>query len=79
MAFDLKNIELKFSGPDDDVLGDFIREIANGGLGTYRRIIQDVYKRQRQYLAMFVNLLAAQHDALDPVSYTHLDVYKRQR
>lgn len=40
MALDLKNILLKFSGPPDDVLGDYIRAIANGGLTRYRRIIQ---------------------------------------
>jgi CRISPR-associated protein Csc3 len=40
MALDLKNILLKFAGPPDDVLGDYIRAIANGGLTRYRRIVQ---------------------------------------
>ncbi|MCL4861680.1 MAG: type I-D CRISPR-associated protein Cas10d/Csc3 [Caldilineaceae bacterium] len=40
MAFDLKNILLKFAGPPDDVLGDYITHIANGGLTRYRRIVQ---------------------------------------
>ena len=40
MTFDLKNIILKFAGPPDDILGDYIREIANGGLARYRRIVQ---------------------------------------
>ncbi|MBX3010413.1 MAG: type I-D CRISPR-associated protein Cas10d/Csc3 [Caldilineaceae bacterium] len=40
MALDLKNIVLKFSGSPDDVLGDYISHIANGGLTRYRRIVQ---------------------------------------
>jgi CRISPR-associated protein Csc3 len=40
MALDIKNIILKFAGPPDDVLGDYIRTMANGGLTRYRRIIQ---------------------------------------
>lgn len=40
MALDLKNIHLKFSGPPDDILGDYIRHIANGGLVRYRQIVQ---------------------------------------
>jgi hypothetical protein len=32
MALDLKKILLEFSGPPDDILGDYIRHIANGGL-----------------------------------------------
>lgn len=40
MPLDLKNILLKFSGPPDDVLGDYINHIANAGLTRYRRIVQ---------------------------------------
>ncbi len=40
MAFDLKNILLKFTGPPDDVLGEYVNHIANGGLTRYRRIVQ---------------------------------------
>lgn len=40
MALDIKNIILKFTGPPDDILGDYIRSIANGGLTRYRRLIQ---------------------------------------
>lgn len=40
MTFDLKNILLKFAGPPDDVLGDYITHIGNGGLTRYRRIVQ---------------------------------------
>lgn len=40
MAFDLKNILLQFTGPPDDILGDYIRTIANGGLTRYRSVIQ---------------------------------------
>lgn len=40
MPLDLKNIYLKFSGPPDDVLGDYINHIANAGLTRYRRIVQ---------------------------------------
>jgi len=40
MALDLKNILLKFTGPPDDVLGDYINHVANGGLTRYRQIVQ---------------------------------------
>lgn len=40
MAIDLKKILLQFSGPPDDVLGDYITHIANGGLTRYRRVVQ---------------------------------------
>ena len=50
-------------------------------------LIQDVYKRQRderqikaqaQKIYLAENVAAARR-AFEPVSYTHLDVYKRQR
>jgi CRISPR-associated protein Csc3 len=40
MALDLKNILLKFAGPPDDPLGDYINHIVNDGLTRYRRIVQ---------------------------------------
>src|SRR5262245_54606576 len=40
MALDLKTILLTFAGRPDDVLGGYLRTIANEGLTRYRRIIQ---------------------------------------
>ena len=43
---------------------------------------QDVYKRQFQHFKDYEKLMEKQLEAAgrksDPVSYTHLDVYKRQ-
>ena len=57
MTFDLKNIILKFSGPEEDVLGDYIREIANGGLTAYRRIIQHGNKQGQPLYAHVIDLV----------------------
>jgi CRISPR-associated protein Csc3 len=57
MPLDLKNIELLFSGPPDDVLGEYIRTIANGGLGRYRRIIQYGNKEGQPLYAHVVDLV----------------------
>jgi len=57
MGFDLKNINLLFSGPPDDVLGDYIRTIANGGLVRYRRIIQWGGKEGQPLYAHVIDLV----------------------
>ena len=51
---------------------------------TYSRELQDVYKRQlldggRELLVhTHISQLEGRRYPTDPVSYTHLDVYKRQ-
>ncbi|MEZ4867300.1 MAG: type I-D CRISPR-associated protein Cas10d/Csc3 [Caldilineaceae bacterium] len=57
MALDLKSILLKFSGPPDDVLGDYISHIANGGLTRYRRIVQWGNKDGQPLYAHVVDLV----------------------
>ena len=57
MPLDLKNIVLQFSGPPDDVLGDYVRTVANGGLGRYRRIIQYGNKQGQPLYAHVIDLV----------------------
>lgn len=57
MVFDPKNIILEFSGPPDDVLGDYIRSIVNGGLVRYRRIIQYGNKQGQPLDAHVIDLV----------------------
>ena len=57
MALDLKNIQLQFSGPPDDVLGDYIRHIANGGLTRYRKFVQYGNKEGQPLYAHVIDLV----------------------
>lgn len=57
MDFDPKNILLKFTGPPDDVLGNYVNHIANGGLTSYRRIIQWGNKNGQPLYAHVVDLI----------------------
>lgn len=57
MPLDLKNIYLKFSGPPDEVLGDYINHIANAGLTRYRRIVQWGNKDGQPLYAHVVDLV----------------------
>ncbi len=57
MALDLKNIVLKFSGPPDDVLGDYINYIANEGLARYRRVVQWGNKEGQPLYAHVIDLV----------------------
>lgn len=57
MPLDLKNIYLKFSGPPDDILGDYINHIANAGLTRYRRIVQWGNKDGQPLYAHVVDLV----------------------
>lgn len=57
MALDLKKILLQFSGPPDDVLGDYITHIANGGLTRYRRVVQWGNKEGQPLYAHVVDLV----------------------
>lgn len=57
MALDLKNILFKFTGLPDDVLGDYIRYIANGGLTRYRHIVQWGNKDGQPLYAHVVDLV----------------------
>lgn len=57
MAFDLKNILLKFSGPADDVFGDYIKHAANGGLARYRAIVQTGGKAGQPLYAHVIDMV----------------------
>ena len=57
MALDLKNIILKFTGPPDDILGDYTNHIANGGLTRYRRVVQWGNKEGQPLYAHVVDLV----------------------
>lgn len=57
MAQNFKEILIKFSGPPDDVLGSYIRHIANGGLTRYRRIVQWGNKEGQPLYAHVIDLV----------------------
>jgi CRISPR-associated protein Csc3 len=70
MAIDLKNILLKFSGPPDDVFGDYINHIANGGLTRYRRIVQWGNKEGQPLYAHVIDLVFTFARLAEPLGLT---------
>jgi CRISPR-associated protein Csc3 len=70
MALDLKNIQLKFSGPPDDVLGDYINYIANEGLTRYRHIVQWGNKDGQPLYAHVVDLVFTFARLAEPLGLT---------
>ena len=76
----VEKTKAEVSAPDEGISGDLY--IGGGETEGMRLIVQTAQQVQRRYPAIRFHFSSGDGydvtDRLDPVSYTHLDVYKRQ-